>query len=72
MNNLHESASLLPLSAPVLPLTANDPAAADAPTAARIVDAADLLRGSRVVLIEHRGALYRLSLTRNDRLVLQK
>lgn len=42
------------------------------PTAARILDAAELLRGSRVVLIEHRGALYRLSLTRNDRLVLQK
>jgi hemin uptake protein HemP len=44
----------------------------DAPTAVRIVEAAELLRGSRLVLIEHRGALYRLSLTRNDRLVLQK
>jgi len=32
----------------------------------------DLLRGSRELVIEHRGQEYRLLLTRNDRLILNK
>jgi hemin uptake protein HemP len=32
----------------------------------------DLFRGSRVVVIQHAGETYRLLLTRNNRLILQK
>ena len=42
------------------------------PVAARVVDAASLLAGARQVVIEHEGKLYRLSLTKNNRLILQK
>ena len=60
-------------SNPLVPMPGEFPVgSASAPTAVRIVDAAELLRGSRVVLIDHQGSLYRLSLTSNDRLVLQK
>lgn len=45
---------------------------APAPIATRVVDAADLLAGSRQVVIDHEGKLYRLSLTKNNRLILQK
>lgn len=43
-----------------------------APMATRVVDAAALLAGSRQVVIDHEGKLYRLSLTKNNRLILQK
>jgi hemin uptake protein HemP len=32
----------------------------------------DLFRGQRLVFIEHAGQQYRLLITRNDRLILQK
>jgi len=32
----------------------------------------DLLRGQREIVIEHHGLQYRLLLTRNDRLILNK
>jgi hemin uptake protein HemP len=32
----------------------------------------DLFRGSRIVVIQHAGETYRLLLTRNNRLILQK
>ena len=35
-------------------------------------DSAELFRGARVVLIDHAGEQYRLLVTRNDRLILQK
>jgi len=38
----------------------------------RTLHTADLLQGAREVLIEHRGEIYRLRLTRNDKLILQK
>ena len=43
-----------------------------APIATRVLDAAVLLAGSRQVVIDHEGKLYRLSLTKNNRLILQK
>jgi hemin uptake protein HemP len=43
-----------------------------APIATRVLDAAALLAGSRQVVIDHEGKLYRLSLTKNNRLILQK
>ncbi|MBS0202583.1 MAG: hemin uptake protein HemP [Planctomycetes bacterium] len=35
-------------------------------------DSADLLQGGNEVLIRHAGEVYRLRLTRNDKLILQK
>jgi hemin uptake protein HemP len=39
---------------------------------ARRIRSEDLFAGERVVLIEHAGEQYRLLITRNDRLILQK
>jgi hemin uptake protein HemP len=36
------------------------------------VSSAELFAGGRVVVIEHAGQQYRLLITRNDRLILQK
>lgn len=38
----------------------------------RTIPSDELLRGTREVLIEHLGELYRLRLTRNGKLILQK
>lgn len=38
----------------------------------RVVPSAELFAGARVVVIEHAGQRYRLLITRNDRLILQK
>ena len=38
----------------------------------REFDSADLLRGEKEILIRHAGEVYRLRLTRNDKLILQK
>lgn len=35
-------------------------------------DAMEILRGGRLAIIRHEGAAYRLLLTRNQRLILQK
>ncbi|MEI8380438.1 MAG: hemin uptake protein HemP [Planctomycetota bacterium] len=35
-------------------------------------ESSDLLRGAKEVLIRHAGETYRLRLTRNDKLILQK
>lgn len=43
-----------------------------APPSARTVRSEDLFAGQRVVLIQHAGEEYRLMITRNDRLILQK
>lgn len=51
------------------------PAAADASQQTpepRSVESAELFQGSRVVQITHAGETYRLLLTRNNRLILQK
>jgi hemin uptake protein HemP len=41
-------------------------------TAVRTIRSEELFAGQRVVLIEHAGEAYRLMITRNDRLLLQK
>jgi hemin uptake protein HemP len=38
----------------------------------RTIRSEELFAGERVVLIEHAGERYRLLITRNDRLILQK
>jgi hemin uptake protein HemP len=42
------------------------------PDDARIVRSEDLFAGARVVLIQHADEQYRLLITRNNRLILQK
>jgi hemin uptake protein HemP len=37
-----------------------------------VVDARQLLRGQREIVIEHAGVRYRLRLTRRNKLILQK
>jgi hemin uptake protein HemP len=44
------------------------PAAAEPPR----IESTSLFQGSRVVVISHAGESYRLLLTRNNRLILQK
>lgn len=38
----------------------------------RVVDSNELLQGQKTVVIHHEGERYRLFLTRNNRLILQK
>jgi len=38
----------------------------------RLIRSEELFAGERVVLIQHAGEQYRLLITRNDRLILQK
>ena len=38
----------------------------------REYDSSELLQGEKEVLIRHAGEVYRLRLTRNDKLILQK
>lgn len=61
--------------APVEPDARAEAARGDAARSAegvRTVSAADLLGARRVLHIEHRGELYTLRITRNDRLILTK
>lgn len=53
------------------PLPGSAPDLAQAASAPRI-RSDELLRGARELVIEHRGAEYRLLRTRNDRLILNK
>jgi hemin uptake protein HemP len=39
---------------------------------ARVIRSEELFAGGRYVLIQHAGEQYRLMITRNDRLILQK
>ena len=43
-----------------------------APTAVRMLNSDDIFGDSREVCIAHRGALYRLRITMQNRLILQK
>lgn len=44
----------------------------ETPTAVRTIPSEDLLCGERQVVILHHGEAYRLLVTRNDKLLLQK
>ena len=55
--------------------TGSDGSASDADSArdtARVFRSEELFAGNRVVFIQHAGEKYRLLITRNDRLILQK
>ena len=80
MSTLHLSAASLasprPLesASPGHPITAVPPETVPvpAPTAVRMLNSDDIFSGSREVCIAHRGALYRLRITMQNRLILQK
>jgi hemin uptake protein HemP len=67
------SESVSPVSDP-----AESQAAVPAPTddtlpmAARIINSKSLFGESRIIHIEHRGMIYRMSITNQNRLILQK
>lgn len=42
------------------------------PRQPRIVNSKDLFEGDKEVCIDHKGAVYRLKLTRQDKLILNK
>lgn len=42
------------------------------PIAARIINSKSLFGESRIIHIEHRGMIYRMSITNQNRLILQK
>lgn len=51
------------------------PNAAPAPAAApemRVIDAAELFAGGKEITIRHEGALYRMKITRQGKLILNK
>ena len=56
------------MTEPVAPNT--PPTPPDRPD--RVIRSDDLFRGARQVLIEHGSERYRLIITRNDKLILQK
>lgn len=68
----YESDSSLP-SNPAEPQQA-EPTNAEAslPLAARIINSKSLFGESRIIHIEHRGMIYRMSITNQNRLILQK
>ena len=41
-------------------------------SASRVIRSEELFAGGKIVLIQHAGEQYRLLITRNDRLILQK
>lgn len=47
-------------------------AEAGLPLAARIINSKSLFGESRIIHIEHRGMIYRMSITSQNRLILQK
>ncbi len=57
-------------------IPADDSAATNKPSetepAPRAVDSSELFQGSKILLIRHAGSEYRLTITRNDKLILQK
>ncbi|MEM9657106.1 MAG: hemin uptake protein HemP [Planctomycetota bacterium] len=42
------------------------------PGSVTTVDSTDLLRGAKLIIIRHNGEEYRLLVTKNDKLILQK
>lgn len=57
---------------PPLPVILAAAAPPPAPTEPPRIESTSLFQGSRVVVISHAGESYRLLLTRNNRLILQK
>lgn len=75
---MYFSESDTPESDPSLPSPTESAAAMPAPSddalpmAARIINSKSLFGESRIIHIEHRGMIYRMSITNQNRLILQK
>ncbi|QHE86720.1 hemin uptake protein HemP [Hydrogenophaga sp. BPS33] len=54
------------------PLSASPAAAASETQHVSVLPSAELLRGQKVVAIDHNGSLYRLQTTRQGKLILTK
>lgn len=54
------------------PNESDSPVDETATTPERVIRSEELFAGERIVLIQHAGEKYRLLITRNDRLILQK
>lgn len=54
------------------PQPPREPESADAPTGPRTIASEELFQGRRELLIRHAGEIYRLRITRNGKLILQK
>lgn len=54
------------------PLPPKDPPSLAHELAVRLVDSSELFRGQREVWIRHGAETYRIRITRNDKLILQK
>lgn len=52
--------------------TSQDNSSGKPPTGIRSIPSEDLLQGDRQIVIIHHGETYRLLVTRNDKLLLQK
>jgi hemin uptake protein HemP len=59
----------VPLSPPRTDASAHQPPPADE---TRTIRSEEIFAGARVVLIQHADEIYRLMITRNNRLILQK
>lgn len=72
--SISQAAIPQPSMPPTSPLTMIPAATPPAPAAAEPprIESTSLFQGSRVVVISHAGESYRLLLTRNNRLILQK
>jgi hemin uptake protein HemP len=56
----------MPYTSPLLPT------ASDTPSATPILNSSDILRGQKVVPINHNGTIYRLQITQAGKLILTK
>lgn len=59
-------------AAPPAASVSQSTAAAEPPIALRMLNSTDLFGEAREIVIAHRGALYRLRMTQQNRLILQK
>lgn len=75
---MYFSESERPDAASSVPNATDNPLAMPAPSdealpmAARIINSKSLFGESRIIHIEHRGMIYRMSITNQNRLILQK
>ena len=60
------------MSAPATPFTPQRPPSGDRPGLPETIAADRLFRGQQEVLIRHQGETYRLRITRNGKLILNK
>lgn len=71
-SHAYSSPSSEPQATPAPLSVAGTQPEAGLPLAARIINSKSLFGESRIIHIEHRGMIYRMSITSQNRLILQK